>query len=67
MDYLTTTDAAKRLGVTSQRVGTFIRHGRLPATRIGRDWMILSNDLDAFAERQRTNGRPPRKPKGDQP
>jgi excisionase family DNA binding protein len=58
MDYLTTRDAARHLGVTTQRVGMFIRQGRLSATRIGRDWMILSSDLDTFASKPRTNGHP---------
>lgn len=56
MQYLTTTQAAERLGITSRRVVALINAGRLPAARLGRDWMIRERDLDAV--RDRKPGRP---------
>ena len=53
---LTTRDAAERLGVTVRRVQALIKAGRLPATRIGRDWLIAPDALAAVAERK--PGRP---------
>lgn len=53
---MTTSEAAKKLGVTPQRVRAMIEAGRLGATKIGRDWLITEVDLDAVGDR--TPGRP---------
>jgi excisionase family DNA binding protein len=45
--YLTTRDVARRLGVHPQTVRRWIASGRLPATRIGKDYRISRADLDA--------------------
>lgn len=55
MDYLTTQQAGEILGVTAQRILALIQSGRLPAQKIGRDWMIARNDLDAFEKRPQGN------------
>ena len=60
--YLTTVQAALALGITRRRVNAMI--GRLPAVKIGRDWLILQEDLDKFAAIPRKVGRP-RKVKND--
>jgi excisionase family DNA binding protein len=55
MDHLTTQQAGKVLGVTSQRVLALIREGRLPATKVGRDWLIARQDLEQFEKRPQGN------------
>ena len=60
MKMLTTSEVADRLGVTVQRVHQFIRDERLPARKMGRDYIINEGDLRLLEDRQ--TGRPP-KPK----
>jgi len=55
MDYLTTEQASEVLGVTRQRVLALIRERRLPAKKIGRDWLIAPEDLEAFEKRPQGN------------
>lgn len=54
----TVKQAAKILGVNEARVRQFIYSGRLFAEKIGRDLIIKSDDLEAFALIQRKTGRP---------
>jgi len=42
---LTTTQTAKRLGLSVQRVRALIKEGKLPAEKVGRDWVIREKDL----------------------
>jgi excisionase family DNA binding protein len=55
---LTTTEAAKRLGVSTARVRRLVLDGRLPAEKFGRDLVIHEADLATF-ERLK-GGRPPK-------
>lgn len=55
---LTTADAAAKLGVSVRRVRAMIRDGRLPAKKIGRDWLVRQTDLAQV--RDRRPGRPPK-------
>jgi len=43
--------AAERLGVTDGRVRVLITSGRLPAQKVGRDWVINESDLRLVAVR----------------
>lgn len=61
MQLLTTKEAGKILGVTAQRVLFLINEGRLPAKKIGRDFVIQKKDLKLVADRK--PGRPPMKGK----
>jgi excisionase family DNA binding protein len=61
MKLLTAKQAAQILGVDSSRVRILIREGRLPAQKIGRDWIILEPDLELVKNRK--PGRP-KKQKG---
>jgi excisionase family DNA binding protein len=62
MSLLTTNEVAGRLGVTVKRVQAMIRDGRLPAEKLGRDYVIKEQDLKLVADRK--PGRPPNaKPK----
>ena len=56
MALLTTPEAARRLGVTVARVQKLIWDGRLPAQKIGRDYVIQEDDLKLVADRK--PGRP---------
>ena len=56
MKPLTTKEAAARLGVSVLRVQQLIWGGRLPAEKIGRDYMIKEDDLKLVADRK--PGRP---------
>lgn len=59
-DYLTTKQAAEKLGVSVGRVQQLVAENRLPSVKIGRDRFILEKDLELVRERKRT-GRPPKK------
>jgi len=50
--------AAKILNVNEARVRQFIYSKRLHAEKIGRDLLIKTADLEAFAEIERKTGRP---------
>lgn len=58
MKLLTTSEVAERLGVTAKRVQAMIRDGRLPAEKLGRDYVIKEQDLNIVADRK--PGRPPK-------
>ncbi len=59
MKVLTTREASERLNVSVRRVHQFINQGRLPAAKLGRDYIIQEKDLKLVAERK--NGRPAKK------
>jgi excisionase family DNA binding protein len=52
MTDLTTTGAAARLGVTQARIRQLIFAKKLPARKIGRDWLIQPSDLSKVAVRK---------------
>lgn len=54
---LSTIEAAKRLGLTYQRINQLIQDGVLPAQKIGRDYVIEEADLSKITERPETRGR----------
>ena len=62
MKIITTTEAARRLGVTPTRVRALIEAKRLKAFKYGREWLIDPKDLDAVKDRK--VGRPRKARKG---
>jgi excisionase family DNA binding protein len=52
MKIISTTEAARRLGVTANRVRVLIRTKRLKAIKVGHEWLIDPKDLDAVRERK---------------
>ena len=56
--FLTTQEAAEKLGVTAGRVRQMIVDGQLPATKFGRDNLIQEADLKLVENRK--VGRPPK-------
>ena len=63
---LTTKEAGKQLGISPLRVFQLIKAGRLPAIKLGRDWIISKDDLGKVANRRpgRPKGKPLREKKG---
>jgi excisionase family DNA binding protein len=55
--HLTTVQAASSLGITPSRVIAMIRAKRLPAEKVGNQWLIRPLDLEQV--RSRKPGRPP--------
>jgi excisionase family DNA binding protein len=55
MDYFTTKEASKRLGVSRLRIHVLIHSGRLPAHRFGREWLIKPDDLVNYQRRPKWN------------
>ncbi len=49
--WLSTADAAKRLGVTPRTLYRFIDEGQVPGYRMGRVIRLKQADVDAFIER----------------
>jgi excisionase family DNA binding protein len=58
MKLLSTLEAAAALGVTVARVQQMIWAGRLPAQKVGRDYVIDEDDLKLVKDRK--TGRPPK-------
>jgi excisionase family DNA binding protein len=56
--YLTTKEAAEKLGVSVGRVKQLIAQKRLPATKVGNTNLVKEEDLMLVEYRQ--NGRPPK-------
>jgi excisionase family DNA binding protein len=56
MKIIGTIEAARRLGVSANRVRALIESKRLKATKVGREWLIDPKDLDAVKKRK--PGRP---------
>ena len=52
MNIIGTAEAARRLGVTRNRVRALIDAKRLKATKVGNAWMIDPKDLDAVKDRK---------------
>lgn len=61
MELVGVTVAAEELNLSPDRVRRLIKMGRLPAQRIGREFAITREDLEAFKLIDRPVGRPPKK------
>jgi excisionase family DNA binding protein len=57
---LSVAEVAEQLGVTDRAVRMMIESGRLKAKNLGRDWVIMSADVDAVRDRP-GRGRPKKK------
>lgn len=55
---LTVPEVARILGLDRSKVRRFCAAGRLPATKVGRDWLIKKSDALRFAKKPRKSGRP---------
>jgi len=52
MNLLTTKEASEKLGVSVRRVQAMITDGSLPATKLGRDYVIKESDLELVKDRK---------------
>jgi excisionase family DNA binding protein len=52
MDFLTTKQVAEKLKITPRRVQALVTSGRLPAIKIGRDYLIKEADLTLVENRK---------------
>jgi excisionase family DNA binding protein len=57
--YITTTEAAERLGISSARIRQLVASGKLPAQKFGPVNMVKEADLDLIRNRP-SAGRPPK-------
>lgn len=60
--YITTTEAAVRLGISSARIRQLVANGKLPAQKFGPVNMVRESDLDLIRNRP-SAGRPPNREK----
>ncbi len=58
MSLISTKEAAEKLGISVLRVQQLIWQQRLPAQKIGRDYVINEKDLELVKDRK--TGRPPK-------
>jgi excisionase family DNA binding protein len=64
--YITTTEAAELLGISSARVRQLVSSGKLPAQKFGPVNMVKKSDLDLIRHRP-SAGRPPKIKPAPQP
>jgi excisionase family DNA binding protein len=57
--FITTTEAAERLGVSPARVRQLVSGGKLPVTKFGPVNLVKESDLDLVRNRPKA-GRPPK-------
>jgi excisionase family DNA binding protein len=53
MVYLTVADVAKQLQISEDTVRRWIKTGKLPALKIGKEWRVAPDDLEAFLKQSR--------------
>jgi excisionase family DNA binding protein len=51
--WMSTQEAARRLGVTTRTLYRFVDEGELPAYRMGRVFRLQQRDVDEFIEKSR--------------
>lgn len=59
MKILSTNEAAEKLNISAIRVRQLIQKERLPAQKVGRDYVIMESDLELV--KHRPTGRPSKK------
>ena len=45
-EFITTAEAATRLGTTAQTIGAYLRKGKLQGFKLGKDWRIYREDFE---------------------
>lgn len=51
--WMSTQEAARRLGVTTRTLYRFVDEGQVPAYKLGRVFRLKESDVDEFIERSR--------------
>ena len=57
-DWISVTDTAELLELTRRRIHDIIKDGRLKATRVGNQLLLMRSDVIAFSKVPRVPGRP---------
>jgi excisionase family DNA binding protein len=60
-EYISTKEAAERLGISPRRLLQLIKTNRLPAIKPGHDWLVNPDDLEKV--KHRPTGYPAGKPR----
>lgn len=58
MGIINTEVAAARLGISTRRIRAMIATGVLPATKLGRDWVVDESEVELLKVIERKPGRP---------
>jgi excisionase family DNA binding protein len=45
-DFISTTEASERLGISRQTLASYLRQGKLRGVKFGKEWRIPRNELD---------------------
>jgi excisionase family DNA binding protein len=53
IEWLSTQEASRRLGITTRTLYRFVDQGEIPAYRMGRVIRLQARDIDAYIERSR--------------
>ena len=53
IEWLSTQEAARRLGITTRTLYRFVDQGEIPAYRMGRVIRLQATDIDAYIQRSR--------------
>jgi excisionase family DNA binding protein len=53
IQWMSTQEAARRLGITTRTLYRFVDEGELPAYKMGRVFRLKRSDVDEFIERSR--------------
>ncbi len=59
-DYVTTAEAAERLGMWPKSVRNLLKAGRLHGLKVGRDWLVKKSSLAQYPKTKSPKGRPTR-------
>jgi excisionase family DNA binding protein len=49
-DFITTTEAARRLGVTRQTMALYVRSGRVRGVKLGKEWRIPLQEFERLLQ-----------------
>jgi excisionase family DNA binding protein len=49
-DFITTAEAARRLGVSRQTMATYLRSGRVRGIKLGKDWRIPVHEFERLLQ-----------------
>ncbi len=50
-EYLTTAEAARRLGFTVQHTRRLVRNGVIEGRKLGRDWLVSESSVEGYCVR----------------
>lgn len=57
-EWLTTIQAGERLGISRKMIIKLINAGRVVATKVGRDYLIVLSEVEKYQRERKAPGRP---------